>query len=141
MNRSLKWTWLQFLLFVAVSLCFTACGKDDKNEPSDSDDFETASIIGTWTAEEDNYDYTTTYRLTFTSKGEFSYLSVDSDDGYSESGKGNYVISDNILRVKILWDDDNEWETNEYRIISLTSKELVLRGDDFSGTMKFVKSK
>lgn len=142
MNKSIKGTWFQFLLLVALSSCLalTSCGKDDKDGPSGSDDGETSAIVGTWVAEEDNGNYQTTYQLTFTAKGDYSYLSVDSDDGYTERGKGTYTLAGKKIYVKVKWEEDNEWETDVYEIISISSKTMVLDGDDFGGIQTFVRS-
>lgn len=131
---------LKSLMLIFMVLAMFSCSKDEKNGPSGSDGDETASVVGTWVGDLDEEDYVTTFTLTFSSSGQISYRSVDSDDGYTESGSGTYTISGKKIIVRWVDEYGNDGE-DVYTIISLSSKEMVLQleEDDYGTKVSFKK--
>lgn len=131
-TKALKWACLLFV-FLTLPFVFTSCGDDDDDNPSD-----TASLlIGTW----EYHDDEETGVITFSSTGDLS-IAIYYEGEETDSGYGTYTVSNKNINVRIMWSEDNEdeeWETSSYRIISLSKDELVMDADDFGGVQTFYK--
>ena len=131
-TKALKWACLLFV-FLTLPFVFTSCGDDYDDIPSD-----TASLlIGTW----EYHDDEETGVITFSSTGDLS-IAIYYEGEETDSGYGTYTVSNKNINVRIMWSEDNEddeWETSSYRIISLSKDELVMDADDFGGVQTFYK--
>lgn len=112
------------LSMMAMTIGFSACSNDDEGGSS-------SSIVGTWAYEED-YDGEYYYEeITFKANGTLIVECEESyyDDFDSWTERGTWEIDGDELIVEI----DDEYV--ELRIISLTSKKLVLEDyDDYQRT-------
>lgn len=109
------------LSMMAMTIGFSACSDDDDDKGSSS------SIVGTWAYEEEYDDDEYYYEeITFKANGTFIAESEEYYYGEYDSStyRGTWEIDGDELIVGI---DD---EHIELRIISLTSKRLVLENDE-----------
>lgn len=116
---------LKFLILLVLpfSLAMTSCSDDD----NDVSDEETSLLVGSWVY--DDYDY---YEiLTFNSNGTFKEVSHDeyNDIDWITTGKYRYDSSTQILLLSWYDDDEDVTETAKFKVLSISSIELILTED------------
>ena len=107
------------LSMMAMTIGFSACSNDDEGGSS-------SSIVGTWAYEEDDDDEYCYEEITFKANGTFIVKSEEYYYGEYDSWteRGTWEIDGDEIIVEI---DD---EYIDIRIISVTSKKLVLENDE-----------
>ena len=125
MFKHLKFLILLVLPF-SLAMTLTSCSDDDNENLEDGNE-ETSLLVGSWVY--DDYDY---YEiLTFNSNGTFKEVSYDeyNDIDWITTGKYRYDSSTQILLLS--WYDDyhDEAETAKFKVLSISSIELILTED------------
>ena len=115
----MKKYFLSFGLLITVGVAtvvFNSCGKDD--------DEGKGSLVGTWRLVEVNGKKDVKqYDFKFAENGDFSYKKSSSTGDFSSDGD-TYTLKDNVIYFTYVPADEVIWG-NTWKIVSLTSKELV----------------
>lgn len=113
------------LIAMLISVNFTACSKDDDNEPT-----EEIGLVGTWKGQF-NYggnDYQI-LTLTFTADGKYTKVRKGHEDGedYSDTFNGTYTYNENTKKIAAKFTDkNNDVSTDDYYMKSVSATTLVL---------------
>ncbi len=99
------------VLTILVSIGFTSCSKDDKEDLAD--DF---SIVGTWQGNDGGQ----TVVFTFNADGSYTHKKV----GSTKIDTGKYSFSGNILTLNE-WSDKEGYATFELTVKKNSSTELI----------------
>lgn len=107
---------LSLLVILFMGVTFVSCSKDD-----DGDDNVMENLVGTWM-----HTFSGGYQLvTFQSNGTGTLIEVDfEDEDYEDTFIYSYNANNQTL--KIYWEKD---DYEEWQLVSITSKELVLMED------------
>ena len=114
----------------------TSCSDDDNENLEDGNE-ETSLLVGSWVF--DDYDY---YEiLTFNSNGTFKKVSHDeyNDMDWITTGKYRYDSSTQILLFSWYSDYKEETETAKFKVLSISSLELILTENDAVTTLTFTR--
>ena len=104
-----------------MGLSFVSCSSDDNDDDGGNKTEFVESLAGTW-----KKDFSTGYELiTFKSNGKGTMKEFDEDEYHEESFSYSYNASKKVLKIN--WDDDY---TEEWTVISLTSKKLVVMDEE-----------
>lgn len=114
------------LLTVLLSVSFTACGGDDKDEPSGGGGDNKSLIIGKWKVVGESTWHAT--NVEYKSDGSFSYTSTE-DPKYEEHG--SYKIEGNLLYE--LFSDEEDWDMKKIVVLDKTTLTL----SNSSGTKQY----
>lgn len=111
-----------------MGFAFVSCSSDDKDDGGNSIEV-VESLVGSW-----KYTFSTGYQLvTFKSNGKGTFLEVDEEDeDYEEAFTYSYNANSKTLKINRVDDDPEEWQ-----VVSLTSKKLVVLNED--GRVTFTK--
>lgn len=118
---------LKFLILLVLPFSFamalTSCSDDD----NDVSDEETSLLVGSWVYDDDSEYEILTFYSDGTYKSVSNYKYDDSD--WIDTGKYRYDSSTQILLLS--WYDDyhDEAETAKFKVLSISSIELILTED------------
>lgn len=112
---------LALLAILFMGLSFVSCSSDDNDDDGGNKTEFVESLVGTW-----KKDFSTGYELiTFKSNGKGTMKEFDIDEYHEDSFSYSYNASKKVLKIN--WDDDY---TEEWTVISLTSKKLVVMDEE-----------
>lgn len=112
---------LALLTILFMGLSFVSCSSDDNDDDGGNNTEIVESIVGTWKwSDSEGYQL-----ITFKSNGKGTWKEVDKEEVYEDSFSYSYNSSKKVLKIN--WDDD---DPEEWTVISLTSKKLVLENEE-----------
>lgn len=133
MDKLLKY--LVLVLITTLSVTFTSCGDDGKDEPNKDDpnqeEVDVQLYGGTWkcipTSEQKKHEYP--YSFSFNKNGSFTAMWLESD-GDMEPFSGSWELTGRYLNIIAIFrddfDDDVEAEEWTCKVITLTQSELMI---------------
>ncbi len=113
---------LSLLVILFMGFAVVSCSSDDKDDDGGNNTEVVKSLEGTWKC-----TFSTGYQLvTFKSNGKGTFLEVDEEDeDYEEAFTYTYNANSKTLKINWVDDDPEEWQ-----VVSLTSKKLVVLNED-----------
>ncbi|MGM9802004.1 MAG: hypothetical protein ACI309_06835 [Candidatus Limisoma sp.] len=126
MLKHLKFLILLVLPF-SLAMTLTSCSDDDNENLEDGNE-ETSLLVGSW-------EWSNDVELevwTFNSDGTCKTVWLDSDE-HIHVGKYSYNSLTGILLMSMICDEEDETFTEKYKVLHLSSSELVLQETEGSG--------
>lgn len=133
-----KFLFLSMAMIMAIlSLGLTACGDDDKDEPSGAN----ADLVGTWkmTGSEDGFSYISLVQ--FTKDGKFYNVEVSEYNGEVETdiSRGTYTVKGDVITITAK--DDGYDEVDTYSVkYQIKGKQLIVSEGGYSMTYSQAKN-
>lgn len=124
MLKHLKFLMLLVLPF-SLAMTLTSCSDDDNENLEDGNE-ETSLLVGSW---EERLNGVTSNVWTFNSDGTCK-IDNFADDGHLDVGKYSYNSSTGILLMSMICEANDETITFEFKVLQISSSELVLQGYD-----------
>lgn len=109
-------SWLAVIIFLGLT---TACSNEKEEE-----DIANSPIIGTWIYKNADVEDT----VTFYNDG--SYKAVSKLQGITSKIQGTYIYENDIITLYL----QGSTYTTKWRVVSVTSKTLILQNEDVEGS-------